>query len=309
MRRTTLTALLVSASVTAALTGCASTGSGANAAGAATANSGTIAIVASTDVYGDIAKQIGGSRVAVTSIITDPSQDPHSYEADAQVQLSLSKADIVIQNGGGYDDFVDTLLKGANNPKVTLLNAAAISGYDLKPTSGEFNEHLWYDFPSMEKVATRLVSALTKVDAAGAGTYTANAAKFTAALHVLEGDEAAIKKSSAGAGVAITEPVPLYLLEASGLVNKTPEKFSEAIEAGTDVSPVVLQQTLRIFSEHSVKLLAYNEQTTGAETQQVLAAAKTAGIAIVPVTETLPDKMDYLTWMTSNLTAIKSALQ
>lgn len=303
------TAPVISAAALAAtllLSGCATspaTGSSTNA------TDGVIRVVASTNVYGDIASQIGGDLVTVDSIISDPSQDPHSYEADAQVQLALSKADIVIQNGGGYDDFVGTLLKGAGNPGATVLSAATISGYDQKPATGEFNEHLWYDFPTMEKVVARIVSSFTKLDSAGAATFTANAATFTAALTVLEGDEAAIKATSAGEGVAITEPVPLYLLDAAGLVNKTPAKFSEAIEGGTDVSPVVLRDTLALFSKHAVKLLAYNEQATGPETQQVLAAAKKAGVAVVPVTETLPDGKDYLAWMTDNLAAVKAALK
>lgn len=284
-----------------AMTGCSATSN-------PTANSGTITVVASTDVYGDIAKQIGGSHVSVTSIITDPSQDPHSYEADAQVQLSLSKAHIVIQNGGGYDDFVATLLSSAKNAGVVVLNAATISGYDQHPASGEFNEHLWYDFPTMRKVAASLVASYSAIDSGASKDFAANAAAFDSRLVTLEADEASLKSRFAGQGVAITEPVPLYLLSAAGLDNKTPEKFSEAIEAGTDVSPLVLQQTLTLFAENRVKLLAYNAQTSGSETKQVIAAAKKAGIAVVPFTETLPASKDYLEWMTENLAAVKSAL-
>jgi zinc/manganese transport system substrate-binding protein len=109
--------------------------------------------------------------------------------------------------------------------------------------------------------------------------------------------------------VANTEPVPHYLLDASGLVNKTPEKFSAAIEEGTDVSPELLKQTLDLFGRHQVKLLAYNEQTSGPETEAVLAAAKSAGIPVVPVTETLPKGKDYLAWMTDNLAAVTAALK
>ena len=112
----------------------------------------------------------------------------------------------------------------------------------------------------------------------------------------------------AGEGVAITEPVPLYLLDAIGLDNRTPEKFSEAIESGNDVSPVVLQETLRLFTDRQVRLLAYNEQTSGAETTRVLAAAKQADIPVVPVTETLPSGKDYLSWMNANLDAVAGAL-
>jgi zinc/manganese transport system substrate-binding protein len=270
---------------------------------------GLIHIVASTNVYGDIAKRIGGDRVSVTSIISDPSQDPHSYEADAQVQLALSKADLVIQNGGGYDDFVDTLLKGAKNPKVTLLDATTISGYDQKPATGEFNEHLWYDFPTVKKVAAKIESSLAKLDPTDASTFAARSSTFTGAVGMLESTEASLKASIAGDGVAITEPVPLYMLDAMGLVNKTPEKFSAAIQEGTDVSPVVLAETLALFSDHAVKLLAYNEQTSGPQTEQVLVAAKKAGVAVVAARETLPAGKGYIEWMTGTLDAMTKALK
>jgi len=270
---------------------------------------GLIQVVASTNVYGDIAKQIGGDRVSVTSIISDPAQDPHSYEADARVQLALSKADVVIQNGGGYDDFVDTLLKGANNPKVVLLNAATISGYDQAPETGVFNEHLWYDFPTVRKVVTKIESTLAKLDPKHASVFAAKGATFSAAVSSLESSEAALKTTAVGEGAAITEPVPLYMLDALGLVNKTPKKFSAAIEEGTDVSPLVLTQTLALFSDHAVKLLAYNEQTSGPQTEQVLAAAKKAGVPTVPVRETLPAGKDYIAWMTATLAAITASLK
>ena len=284
-----------------ALAGCASSTS-------APASDGRIRVVASTSVYGDIARQIGGPNVSVDSIISDPSQDPHSYEADAQVQLALSHADVVIENGGGYDDFVDTLLKGANNPGASHLNVATLSGYDLAPANGQFNEHLWFDYPTVAKLAARLAARFTALDPGRASTFAANQKKFDAALAVLQQKEAAIKAAHSGEGVAITEPVALYLLTASGLDNKTPAKFSEAIENGTDVSPLVLRATLALFSGHRVKLLVYNEQTTGPETELVLAAAKSAGIAAIPVRETLPAGIGYLRSMTDTLSAIKAAL-
>jgi len=267
---------------------------------------GKVSIVASTDVWGDVAKQIGGTDVTVTSIITDPAQDPHSYEANARVQLALSKADIVIENGGGYDDFVTTLLKGAHNGDAKVLNAVDISGFAQDST---LNEHVWYDFPTVKKVAARVATELSTLDSAHAARFAANQKTFDTALGALEGEEAALKAGAgAGAGVAITEPVPLYLLTASGLVDETPAEFSEAIEEGRDVAPDALEKTLRLFGTHRVKLLVYNEQTGGPETDQVLAAAKSADIPAVPVTETLPGGTDYLGWMSDNLAALKAAL-
>jgi len=274
----------------------------------APADAGTsLSVVASTNVYGDLVKQIAGGRVAVTSIISDPDADPHSYEANSRTQLQLSKADVVVENGGGYDDFVDTMLKAANNSKVTVLNVVGIAGKKA-PSGGELNEHVWYDFPTVEKLVTALVSTLSAKDPAQASAFQAGGAALTAKLELLQSTEASIKAAHAGAGVAITEPVPLYLLEACGLVNKTPTEFSEAIEEGTDVSASVLAETLDLFSRKRVSLLAYNEQTSGPETTKVQAAAAAAKIPVVPVTETLPAGKDYVSWMAGNLSAIQTAL-
>ncbi|HEV7566234.1 MAG TPA: zinc ABC transporter substrate-binding protein [Microbacteriaceae bacterium] len=301
--RTILSALALPLVTVVALAGCASTPSQTTS----TSGSSTISVVASTNVYGDIAKSIGGSAVKVTSIMSDPAQDPHSFEASAQNQLELANAKVVIENGGGYDPFVGTMLASAKNTSATVLDAVKLSG--LKPdASGDLNEHVWYNFPVMKTVADKLVATLSSIDPTKASTFQANATAFEAKLTTLEAQEASLKAKFAGQGVSITEPVPVYMLDAIGLVDKTPFAFSKAIEDGTDVSPTVLQQTLALYSSHSVKLLAYNEQTSGPQTDAVLTAAKTVGIPVVPVTETLPSGKDYISWMTSNLNAIAHAL-
>jgi zinc/manganese transport system substrate-binding protein len=297
MLKRSVFALALAAATVAALTGCT--------AGSA-ADDGKIRVVASTNVYGDIASTIAGNAVEVTALMSDPAQDPHSFEASAQSQLAVSKADILIENGGGYDDFMDTLRTGSKNTKATVLNVVDLSG--KKATGGELNEHVWYDFPTVQKLTTALTDALSKADPAQKATFAKNAEAFSGKLAALQTREAELKAKYAGEGIAVTEPVPLYMLESSGLVNKTPEKFSAAIEAGTDVSPLVLQQTLALFSGHQVKLLAYNEQTSGPETERVMAAAKAAGIPVVPVTETLPKGKDYVGWMNANLDAVGAAL-
>ncbi|MEF2976349.1 metal ABC transporter solute-binding protein, Zn/Mn family [Subtercola sp. YIM 133946] len=280
------------------------------AAGAPTSaeQKATLSVVASTSVYGDIAHQIGGDLVSVTSIIDDPDRDPHEYQADGQNQLSISKADIVIENGAGYDDFIDTMLSSSKNTHAVVLNAATISGYDLGPAAGDLNEHLWYDFATMTKVADEVADSLGDLDPAGSATYRANAAAFTAELTSLSATEAQLRTTYAGRGVAITEPVPLYLLQSIGLVDETPSKFSDAVENGTDVAPDVLAQTTALFAGHDVVLLAYNAQTAGAQTDQVVAAARAASVPVVGVTETLPQGESYLQWMTGNLAAVAAAL-
>jgi zinc/manganese transport system substrate-binding protein len=296
------TALAVVALGAVTLAACSSSEAGA---------AGHVSVVASTNVYGDIARQVAGTlagnRVQITSIISDPAADPHSYEASTRNLLEIKRADVIVENGGGYDDFVDTMRRSAG-ARATVLDAVDISGKKAAP-GGDLNEHVWYDFPTVQKVANAIATALSAKDPRDAATFRTGARALAGRLHRFEARERAIKAAHRGTGVAITEPVPLYLLQACGLVDRTPPQFSHAVEDGTDVSPRVMQQTLALFSARRVKLLAYNEQTSGPETEQVIAAARTYGIAVVPVTETLPGGQDYLTWMGRNLTAVESALR
>jgi zinc/manganese transport system substrate-binding protein len=313
MNRRPLTALLAASLLAVPLAGCAS-GSAAPSDGTSASADGTLEVVASTDVYGDIAKQIGGDDVKVTSIIDSPDKDPHEYQATSRDQLALSTADVVIQNGGGYDDFIDTMVKALPDAgDHVLLNASDISGYDQEPAEGEFNEHMWYDVPTMKKLAEEIAQALSKADSAGSSTFEANEQAFAAKLDGIASAEADAKAEAVGKGVAITEPVPLYLTDAMGLENRTPDEFSEAIEEGTDVPADVLAETLALFSEKQVAALVYNAQTTGATTDQVVEAAEAAGVPVVPVTETLPADLPagsgYVEWMTENVAAVASAIR
>ncbi len=294
--------VLPAAALALGLAACA--GTAAPAPGA----DGSVAVVASTSVYGDIVRTIGGDAVAVTSIIDDPSQDPHEYTANARTQLALSKAQLVVENGGGYDDFVATMLS-ATTAQPRVLDVADISGYDQKPAEGEFNEHLWYDVPTMVKLTERVRADLAAIAPEHAATFETNAAALTTRLERLEEVESTLASEHRGTGVAITEPVPLYLLDASGLVDRTPPEFSRAVEVGSDVPGAVLQETLALFSGRQVGLLAYNDQTTGPQTEAVLAAAKAHGVPVVGMTETLPAGLDYVGWMQQNLDAVSGALQ
>lgn len=288
---------------------------------------GELRIVASTNVYGDIAEAIAGDHAAVTSIIEGSTQDPHSYEATVQNQLALSKADIVIENGGGYDPFIDTMLASLGGTAPIVLSAVELSG--LLPEAADehdehddsdghahedhdhiegFNEHVWYSFAAMDRLAAELSAQLAAIDPANAADYDQNYKTFTAEIAGLETTAAGLRAQHEGAGVAITEPVPLYLFETIGLINHTPDAFSTAIEDGTDVAPAVLLQTLDTLTGGEVRLLAYNEQTAGPETEQLLAAAAKAGVAVVSFTETLPQGENYGSWMAANLAAVGAAL-
>jgi zinc/manganese transport system substrate-binding protein len=282
-----------------ALTAC---GTGSNAAAA----TDPIDVVTSTNVWGDVAEQIGGDQVAVSSLIADPAADPHSFEPSAQAQLALSKAALVVENGGGYDDFMQTMLRSATTG-APVIDAVQVSG--KQPVAGELNEHVWYDLPTAGKVAARIAGELTTIRPEQAALFQANLATFTDRIAGLTAATTAIKAGHAGAGVAITEPVPLYLTDAAGLVDKTPEQFSKAIEDGTDVPPTVLSDTLELFTGRQVVVLVYNTQTSSPQTDQVLAAAKDNQIPAVGVTETLPAGQDYLSWMDANIMALAGALR
>jgi zinc/manganese transport system substrate-binding protein len=298
-RRVLLPALALPVLAALALTGCSASAAGETTKG------GPIRVVASTDVYGDIASQIGGKAVQVTSILTNPNQDPHTFEASAQTQLAISKAQVVIENGGGYDDFVDTMRASTNN-KAPLINAVKLSGF--KAVDGDLNEHVFYDYPTMTKVADAIAADLAKEDPSKSKTFLANAKTFSQKMAGLEAQTAAVKKKYDGDKVSYTEPVPGYLFDAMGLDNVTPEAFSHAVEEGNDVPPAALNQTLKLMENKTVKLLAYNEQASSPEASQAQAAAKKAGVPVVPVTETLPKGQDYEAWQQSNIDRIQAAL-
>jgi len=290
-----LVCLLVAGTVT---TGCGSDDT-------STADS-RLSVVASTNVWGDIVRTIAGSDATVTSLISNPAQDPHSFEASSKTLLSISKADVVVENGGGYDDFMGRMLKTGQSG-ATVLDAVDISG-KTAAQGAELNEHVWYDLHTVAKVTDAITAALSEKRPADAADFRARADRFKDKLAGMQQQEASLKQRLAGTPIAITEPVPLYMTTACGLRNATPAAFSEAVEEGDDMSPRVLNDTLALYSDKSVKALFYNEQTSGAVTEKVEAAAKANGIPVIPVTETLPADTTYLTWMQANLTHLKAAL-
>ena len=319
-----LLAPLTAASLVVALAACA--------APAPSERDDTLRIVASTNVYGDIAATIAGDDATVTSIITSAAQDPHSFEASAQDRLAVADADLVVRNGGGYDAFIDTLIDAAGGADLVVLDAVEISG--LAPDEGDehaeeeaaedehaeeeghdghshiegFNEHVWYSFEAMDALAAELAEQLGDLDPANAAAFTANYEAFSADLAALEERAHELHELLEGTGIALTEPVPAYLLAELGLDNLTPDAFSEAIEEDADVPPLALDETLALVADGRVALLAYNAQTAGPETERVRRAAEAAGVPVVDFTETLPDGADYVSWMTDNIDAVARAL-
>ncbi|UNK47177.1 metal ABC transporter solute-binding protein, Zn/Mn family [Arthrobacter sulfonylureivorans] len=327
MRHSRTTPVLAGLAATALLlSGCA-------AAGGADQADGTLSVVASTNVYGDLARSIGGDQVEVTSIIDRMAQDPHSYEATARDKLAVSKADLVLENGGGYDTFMHTLaddtgvdhhniitavelspLPGAedeapHDPAATDADAGHTGHGHAEHGHGGFNEHVWYDLSTMAKVADTVAAKLSALDPEQADTFKANAGQFQAGLDKLQAEVDGLAAAAGGEAVAATDPVPLHLFDALGLENKTPDDFMEAAEEGSDASPQALKEAEDLVTGGSVRFVAYNEQTEGPQTQRLRLLAEKAGIAVVDFTETLPEGQDYLGWMAANLHAVEKALR
>ena len=317
-RKILVSAALAAASVLA-LAGCA--GATPGSSGSSAAADGKVQVVASTNVYGDIAAAIGGDRVDVTSIISSTAQDPHSYEASAEDQLTISRAGLIIENGGGYDSFMDSLIDatGTEAPVITAVEfshdypgAEAHSDDDHDHEDHDhiegFNEHVWYDPHTIAHVAEEIAHELGEIDAAGAATYEQNYATFAAGIDDLEASLADIAAAHTGQKVFVTEPVPLYLIAAAGLENATPPAFSEAVEEGQDVPPATLLEALNILKSGDVSTVIVNAQTGGAETTQVTDAAKAAGIPVLEFTELVPEGDTYLTWMAQNISDLAGTL-
>ncbi|SHK70885.1 zinc/manganese transport system substrate-binding protein [Pseudonocardia thermophila] len=296
-------AVLAAVGATAALL-LSACGSGTQSAPAESA--ATVPVVTTTNVYGAIAEAVGGDRVRVTSLMNDAAADPHSFEATPADAADVAEARVVVLNGGGYDDFATKLVETSGDR--TVIDVVELSG--LKAGGDEeFNEHVWYSLPTVAKLAERLAADLAAIDPAGADAYRANAARFTEQVAGLQQRLDAIKARAAGQRVAVTEPVPGYLVEAAGLVDATPAEFAEAIEEDTDPPVAVLQETLDLFSGTPVRVLIVNTQTTTPTTDQVERAAQTAGVPVVGVSETLPEgQTDYISWMGGQIDALGAAL-
>lgn len=271
------------------------------------ADDGVLRVVASTNVYGAIADQIAGGQAEVTSIISDAAQDPHEFEGSGRVQLALSRADVVVVNGGGYDDFAPRMLEASGNTGARVIDAVQLSGYDAGAEG--FNEHVFYDYPTMKAVATAIATALGDADPAHADAFDSRADGLVADLAQLIALENEIAVSTLGAGVVVTEPVPLYVLDACGFLNLTPGEFTAAIEEGSDVPPALLQSVLNLIGDGSAAVVVYNAQTGGPQTDAVLDIATENGVPAIGVTETLPPGMTYVEWQTALLTGLQRVVQ
>lgn len=276
-----------------------------------------LTIVSSTNVWGDIAQSVAGDGVRVISIIDSFGQDPHSYEASARDQLAVKEADIIVANGGGYDSFIDVLADAAGGFEILYAylpdehseeEATEEEATDDGHDHGHENEHIWYDFHVVEDFATRLAEQLGTLDPDGATSYADNLVEFLGEIERLQDDVDRAGQNYQGYSVLSSEPVADYLLDALGFENITPSDFSQAIEEETDLSPKVLLEVQELLKNKMVKLFVVNSQTGSSQIDALVTLAKENGIAVVEMSELLPEGISYSEWMHNNIVSIDSAL-
>lgn len=288
------------------LSGC---GSGSGGSGSSTGSAGSgarVKVVASTNVYGDIVRQIGGSHVDVTSILSDPNVDPHGYESSAKNAAAVADAKLVVDNGVGYDDFMSKLTSLAKPQGQTVITAATVLGV----TRNDANPHLWYDVPKMPKVAGAITDALVKIDPQHAAEYRQNDADFAKALQPVDQVLQSIKSKYDGTKISYTERVAGYLLTDAGLQLGIPASFPQAVEDGDDPSPGDTLAFDQALQKHTVRVLIYNSQVTDKQTDQIKKLAADSGVPLVPVSETMPPgSASYQAWQLNQAKALLAALE
>jgi zinc/manganese transport system substrate-binding protein len=295
---------LVTALVTL-LAGCGSSSSPAASSSGDQQGGKTLAVVAGENFWGSVASQIGGSHVKVTSIITDPNADPHSYETDPRDAAALSSSTFVIKNGLGYDDFIDKLLATNPNPERVVLSIAETVGVG----GDNPNPHLWYDPDYVAGAAKAIEGQLAKGDPADAAYFAANRQAFLGTYQPYVDTLAAIKAKYDGAPIAYTERVPGYLVAAAGLRLGMPASFAQSIEDGNEPSPADTAAMDAAMRDKTVKVLFYNAQVTSPVTQKVQDLAKANGIPVVGVAETIPaGERDFQSWQIDQAKALLAAL-
>jgi zinc/manganese transport system substrate-binding protein len=280
-------------------------GGGCSASGGKPDVAGVVKVVAAENFWGDIARQIGGTHADVTSIISDPSADPHQYESDARTAAQVADAQLVIVNGLGYDDFATKLLANTSHRGRVVLSVADT----LNVKGNDANPHLWYDVPKIPTVARAIQAALTTADPADRATFAANRKTFVASLAPLNARLRRVQARHPRAPVAYTERVAGYLLDAADLTVASPSGFAEAIEEGNEPSARDSQAMNDLITQHRIDALIYNAQATSPVTQHVQDLAHDNGIPVVAVTETMPtDEPSYQAWQQRQLDALLNAL-
>lgn len=276
---------------------------------------GVVKVVVSTNVWGDIVKQLGGEWVDVEVIIDDPLQDPHSYEATARDQLAVSDAELVVLNGGGYDDFLYQLVNTADaeEPKFVIFAVDPEESHETSDSDAHShdheNEHVWYDFVSVMEFADKFLATMGEIRPEAFDDLNQNYDFFSAEVANLTIRMEALRDHALGLGVIATEGVGNLLLEHAGFVNQTPEALADAIEEETEVPPAALAETEALIENRLVSLLVTNAQVEDQVSVKLTELADSKSIPVVQLSELIPDPdMDYLDWMNQVLDQLQEAI-
>jgi zinc/manganese transport system substrate-binding protein len=273
-------------------------------AGTALAQDARIPVVAAENFYGDVVQQLGGKHVDVTSILSNPDEDPHLFEASPKTARALHRASLVVYNGADYDPWMDKLLVGASkNARRTTIVAANLVG----KKSGD-NPHLWYDPTTMPAVARAVSAALVAADPANKADYDANLAKFLDSLKPIGDKVAALHERYKGLPVTATEPVFGYMADAIGF-DMHNARFQLAVMNDTEPSASDIAAFERDLREKRVRVLIYNSQATETLTKRMLKLAQSSGVPSVSVTETQPAGKTFQQWMLTQLDGLAAALE
>ncbi|MDP9582291.1 UNVERIFIED_ORG: zinc/manganese transport system substrate-binding protein [Burkholderia contaminans] len=268
----------------------------------ACAQAATVNVVAAENFYGDVASQIGGRHVAVTSILSNPDQDPHLFEASPKTARALQHAQVVIYNGANYDPWMGKLLGASKQAKRATIVVA-----DLVGKKAGDNPHVWYDPATMPAAARAIAAELGRADPANKADYDANLQKFVASLKPVDDKVAALRAQYKGVPVTATEPVFGYMSDAIGLDMRN-QRFQLATMNDTEASAQDVAAFENDLRKKQVRVLIYNSQAEAPMTKRLLKVARDGGVPSVSVTETQPAGKTFQQWMASQLDALAAAL-
>ncbi|MFI5259859.1 MAG: metal ABC transporter solute-binding protein, Zn/Mn family [Candidatus Limnocylindrales bacterium] len=276
----------------------------AGCSSSAPSSNGKINAVAGENFYGDLVSRVGGDLVSVTSILNDPNIDPHTYESSSQNAQQVADSTLVVENGLGYDTFLDHLMSASPRSDRQVVDVQTLLGLAVG-----VNPHVWYDPATMPKVARAVADALEQLAPASKSTVEANLKTYLDSFGPLTAKIAELKARYAGLPVAYTEPVPGYLVTALGWQSLTPEGFAKSIEDGTDPAPADVAAMQDLLTGHKVKVLLYNSQATSPVTESIKSLAGQSGVPVVGVSETIPKAGEsFVDWQVAQLDAIDTAL-
>jgi zinc/manganese transport system substrate-binding protein len=258
-------------------------------------------VVAAESVYGNLAQAIGGDRVQVTSILTNPAQDPHLFEASPSVARAIAEAQMVIINGAGYDPWAVSLALASPSPsRVPLIVGNMMPGHPANP-------HLWYDPARIRLLAERLTGQFVALDPDGSAAYRAGLRRLRPRLDAVSARVAALRAKYAGTPITATEPVFGLMTNALGLQDRNMH-FQIATMNGTEPSASDVAAMEADLRQRRVRALITNTQVSSPTATRLAGLARAAGVPVVGVTETEPAGQDYAQWMLSELDALAAAL-